>query len=159
MARKARYQPHVRLYRHELECEAYRSLSPDARALLVEFRALYDGRENRVYMSVREIRRRLGNVGQKRAENARDELLEHGFIRLLQPGSFSRKARHAPEYALTNEPLSNRDGATAPKDFMSWTQKNTVLKTNTEAMRKHPEKALSVLKTSTQISYHRVRGS
>lgn len=134
MARKARYKPHVRLYRHELECDAYRSLSPDARALLVEMRALYRGEENRVYMSVREIQRRVG-IGQRRAQKARDELLERGFIRELQPGSFNRKARHAAEYALTNEPLSSKDGATAPKDFMTWTQKNTVAEMTTDGSR------------------------
>lgn len=132
MARKARHKPHVRLYRHELECDAYRSLSTDARALLVEFRALYRGDENRIYMSVRGMQRRMGDVGQRRAQKARNELLERGFIRLLQQGSFSRKVRHAALYALTNEPLSNTDGSTAPKDFMSWTRKNTVAKTTTD---------------------------
>ncbi len=33
--------PHVRLYAWELDCPAYRTLSPEARALLVELRALY----------------------------------------------------------------------------------------------------------------------
>lgn len=133
--RKSRHEPHVRLYRHELECDAYRSLSTDARALLVEMRALYSGTENRVHMSVREAMRRLG-VGQKRAQRARDELLDRGFIRLLETASFSRKVRHAPKYALTNEPLENRDGATAPKDYMRWPpEKSTVVKTNTDGMR------------------------
>jgi|GEM_PF-3095094 len=129
---KARHEAHVRLYRHEHESPAYQSLSTDARALLVEFRALYDGGENRIHMSVREIRRRL-NVGQVVAVRARDELQDRGFIRLLTLGKFSRKARHATEYALTNEPLNNN--SLAPKDFMRWRpQKNTVLMADTDGI-------------------------
>lgn len=112
---------HVRLYRHELECAAYRSLSTDARALLIEFRSLYNPREgNCVFLSVRDMQRRL-NVGQRRAQRARDELLDRGFIRMLKPGGFTRKTKHAAEFAITNEPLNpHQDGATAPKDFMKW---------------------------------------
>lgn len=127
-----RSEAHVRLYSHELECPAYRSLSNDARSLLVEFRALYSGRENCIHMSIREIMRRT-NVRQYKAEKARDELVDKGFIRELERGSFSRKTPHATTYALTNEPLSQRDGDTAPKDFMRWTpQKNTVRVTSTD---------------------------
>ncbi len=123
---KRRDQHHVRLYGWEIRSEAYRSLSPEARALLVEFRALYTGRENRIFMSVRQIRERLG-IGQANAQRARDELLDRGFIRLLSPGSFTRKVRHATEYALTNEPMEGE--SVAPKDYMAW--KSTVLETTT----------------------------
>lgn len=137
MAKKRKGEAHVRLYRHELECEAYRSLSTDARALLVEFRALYGGKENRVYMSRSEIMRRL-SIGRWRAEKARDELLDRGFLRLLEPASFNRKVRHAPVYALTNEPLDpGRDGAVAPKDFMKW-KKSTGLVTSPDGVSHQP---------------------
>lgn len=131
--RKQRHEPHVRLYRHELECEAYRSLTPEARALLIELRAFYSGKENRVYMSVREMMNRLG-IGRRRSENARDELIDRGFIYVLTQGSFSRKGKHATEYALANEPLENTKGAVAPKDFMRWRQKNTVYAVNTDGV-------------------------
>lgn len=119
MPRGRRGEAHVRLYRHELESPAYRSLDPVSRALLVELRALYDGGANRIYMSIREAMHRLG-VGRKRAELALAELLDRGFIRIIEKGGFNRKARHATVYVLTNEPLEDRDGATAPKDFMRW---------------------------------------
>ena len=128
MARKRRSEAYVRFFRHELECPAFRSLSPDARALLVEFRALFDGRRNRIYMSVRQTMQRIG-VGQRRAQRALSDLVEKGWIRLIEPGGFSRKVRHATVFALTNEPLEDRDGATAPKDYMRWrsaTGENTV---------------------------------
>lgn len=134
MTRRRRGEAHVRLYRHELDSPAYRSLCPEARALLVEIRGLYSGRENRIHLSLRGMMQRLG-VGRSRAEKARDQLLGRGFIQLLRPGSFNRKVRHAAEYALTNELLEpSRDGATAPKDFMRWQppQKFTVLLTNTD---------------------------
>lgn len=108
-------------------------MDPDARALLVEMRALYIGNENRVFMSLREIMKRL-SVGRCRAEKARDELLDRGFIRLLEPATFNRKTRHAPSYLLTNEP-SHRGGI-ASKEYMRWRpeQKNTVLITSTDGV-------------------------
>jgi len=133
--RARRAEAHVRLYRHELESPAYRSLSPDARALLVELRALFRGEENKVFMSIAEIMRRCG-IGRWRAERARDELLDRGFVRLLEPASFNRKVRHAPAYALTNEPENPQsDGSTPSKEFMSWRPPgkfSTVLVTNTD---------------------------
>ncbi|WP_205742709.1 hypothetical protein [Onishia niordana] len=87
--------------------------------MLVELRALYDGRTNRIYMSVREAMRRLC-VGRKLAEKALAELLDRGFIRVIEKGTFDRKIKHATIYALTNEPIEDSDGATAPKDYMRW---------------------------------------
>src|SRR5690625_2613174 len=161
--RRARQEPYVSLYRHELECEAYRSLSTDARALLVEFRALYRGQENRVLMTVGEIRKRLCGVGQERAVTARDELVDRGSIRLTVEGSFHRKSRLAAEYALLNEPLENKDGATAPKDYMKW--KSTVLKTSTvgtrdkyrgdgETAEKHPHGTRNKYRQHTKTTLH-----
>lgn len=132
--RNPKGEAHVRLYRHEIECAAYRSLSPDARSLLIEFRALYTGQQNRVFMSVRQMADRMG-VGVRPATRARDQLIDRGFIRVLSRGAFSRKARHASEFMLTNEPPTNTDGAVAPKDFMRWQQKNTVSETDTDSVR------------------------
>ncbi len=116
-ATKRKGEAHVRLYRHELECAAYRSLSTDARALLVEFRALYTGQENRVFFAVRDMMASLG-VAQRRAQAARDELLDRGFIRMLSPGAFTRKVRHAAEYALLSECIGNEHKAEKP--YMAW---------------------------------------
>ncbi|PAU74362.1 helix-turn-helix domain-containing protein [Halomonas salipaludis] len=118
MPRGRQDKPHVRLYRHELESPAYRSLCLAARALLVEFRALYN-RDNRIYMSVREVMRRL-DVGQKLAERALAELLDRGFIVVLEKGTFNRKTKHATVYALTNEVVESIDKSIAPKCYMSW---------------------------------------
>ncbi|NKF23235.1 helix-turn-helix domain-containing protein [Solimonas marina] len=118
---------HVRIYGWEHEFPAYRTLSTDARALLIEFRALYNGGENRVFLSVRQMQERMGNVGQRRAQSARDELLDRGWVRMIEAGAFNRKTKQATVYALTNEPLAERDGATATKDYARWQpQKSTV---------------------------------
>lgn len=60
------------------------------------------------------------NIGQRRASHARDELLDRGWIRIIEPGTFTRKDQQATVYALNNEPLTNADGAIASKDFMRW---------------------------------------
>ena len=117
--KRVRHDAHVRLYGWEMETSAYRTMSTDARALLIEFRSLYSGQTNRVFLSVRDMMQRLG-IGQRRTQRARDELLGHGWIRLLEQGAFTRKVRHAAVYALTNEPLTDADGDTAPKDYMRW---------------------------------------
>lgn len=161
MSKKRRAEAHVRLYRHELESEAYKSLSTDGRALLVEFRALYDGRENRIYMSVREAMRRL-DVGQRRAQRAISELLDRGFVRIIEPGGFNRKVRHATVYALTSEPLEDRDGATAPKDYMRWSQKSTVVNSATVGSRsdyRGPSKSPRKTAHGSQFSYRNRRDS
>lgn len=118
--KRAKYDAHVRLYGYELDTPAYRTLTTDARALLVEFRSLYSGKENRVFLSVRDMQMRLGGVGQRRAMNARDELLHRGWIKMLEPGGFSRKVRHATTYQLTNEPISDAMGAPTTKEYMRW---------------------------------------
>lgn len=117
--RKASTEAHVRLYRHELECPAWRTLEPDARALLIELRALYRPSEgNIVFLSVREAMQRLG-IGQRRAQSAFTALLERGWIAIHQQGGFSRKVKHATSYKLLNEANAS-PGAIATKDYMRW---------------------------------------
>lgn len=120
---------HVRIHDWEMNTDAWRSMSTDGRALLIEFRSLFKGAENRVFLSVRQMMDRI-NVGQRRAENARNELISRGWIRVIQCGSFTRKVRHATVYALTNEPINA--GEVAPKDFMRY---STVAVVNTNGSR------------------------
>lgn len=173
-----RGESHVRLYAHELESPAYRTLSTDARALLIEFRALYTGKQNRVFLSVREMVSRLC-IGQRRAQRARDDLVERGWIKIVELGTFNRKNKSATIFALTNEPPDDNIGATASKDFMRWQpqEKNTVAATTTHGSGddyrdppepgrnspdgsrhnyRKPENGVStVVTTATQIGYHR----
>ena len=113
--------PHVRLYGYELECPAYRVLSPAARALLVELRSLYDVKrgDNRVFCGIRRMMQRC-NLTQRAAQKARDELMDRGWITTVSEGSFKQKVRHATEFALENEAPNTGNGSEAPKSYMRW---------------------------------------
>jgi len=114
-------EAHVRLYRYELECPAYRALSPAARALLVELRSLYSpaSGDNRVFCGIRRIMKRC-NLTQRAASRARDELLEKGWIKLVQMGGFNCKVRHATDFALENEAPNSGNGSQPGKAYMRW---------------------------------------
>lgn len=112
-------ESHVRLYAHELNCPAYRTLDSDARALLVELRALYrPSTGNAVFLSVREAMKRIG-VGQRRAQAAFAALIERGWITVEISGGFMYKTRHATSYRLENEAGVALD-AKPSKAYMRW---------------------------------------
>lgn len=71
----------VRLPHEVLNSNAYRALSPNARALLVEIASLYNGKNNgSLYLSVRDAAARMGVSDVTAASNAFDELQGLGFI-------------------------------------------------------------------------------
>lgn len=116
-------EAHVRLYGHEMRSPAWRTLTPNARALLVELRSLWRyGEGNVVFLSVREAMRRL-NISQKPVQAAFAELLERGWIRVHTMGGFNRKTPHATSYRLENEPADDSPGATPAKTYMRWQPK------------------------------------
>jgi hypothetical protein len=83
----------VRLDHSILNSNAYRSLSPNARSLLVELSMLDKGDNNgSLYLSVRDAAARMGVADLTAASNAFDELLALGFIQLTQEAHFSVKA-------------------------------------------------------------------
>ncbi|GIX15837.1 MAG: hypothetical protein KatS3mg119_0023 [Rhodothalassiaceae bacterium] len=108
---------HVRIYEWEFACPAYEGLSSHATRLLLEFRRRYNGRDNRIHLSVRKAARVI-HASKSTASRAIKELLERGFIRLLRKGMFSVREgpRDASVYALTNVPING----IAPKDYMHW---------------------------------------
>lgn len=112
-------EAHVRLYGHEMRSAAWKTLTPNSRALLIELRSLWKfGEGNVVFLSVREAGRRL-NISQKPVQAAFAELLERGWIGVHTMGGFSRKTPHATSYTLENEPgLAN--GAVPKKGYMRW---------------------------------------
>jgi hypothetical protein len=113
---------HVRLHLWLLKSAAYCSLSVGARALLVEFYALYYGLNNgELFLSVREAARRLG-CSSNFAAKCIAELCDRGFVRPHRLGGFNMKSEArrgtATCWVLTEFPLGN---ALATKDFMRWT--------------------------------------
>jgi DNA-binding MarR family transcriptional regulator len=100
-----------------LSTDAYRSLRPVSRALLVELHALFNGSNNgKLFLSVREAAKRLG-VGKSTASAALAELTDRGFVRPLVAGTFHRKTRHATTWVLTLHSLGD---ALPTKDFARW---------------------------------------
>lgn len=96
---------------------AYRSLKPPARALLVELYDLYNGQNNgELFLSVRKAARSI-RVGNNLATKAFRELEDKGFIRVSQKGSFNQKLPHATQWVLTEYPHA---GKPPSKDFMRW---------------------------------------
>src|SRR5262245_54679292 len=86
---------HVRLHHWLMRSLAWQSLSCEARAVLVELYALYDGSNNgRLFLSVREAAYRV-NVGKSTAATALAQLIDRGFIRPNVKGAFTLKQRHA----------------------------------------------------------------
>src|ERR1044071_5096173 len=108
---------HVRLHHWLMASTAWRSLTCEARAVLVELYAHYDGGNNgRLFLSVREAARRT-NISKSTAATAFAALVQRGFIRPHVKGAFSLKQRHATSWILTE---FAHGGHIATKDFMPW---------------------------------------
>ena len=118
-AKKPKGEAHVRLYWYEQRTPAWQTLSPDARALLIELRSLYQPLQyGLVFLSVRKAMSRLG-IGQRRAQAAFAALIDRCWITVETPGGFSLKTRHATSFRLENEPNAS-PGAVATKRYMRW---------------------------------------
>ena len=121
---------HVRLYHWFLKGDAWRSLSPNARAIYVEIVERYNGTNNgRISFSIREGADLL-HIGKNAAAKALLVLQERGFIVATKRGGFNLryKDQMATEWRLT-EFSSDIDATFATKDFMKWTgpeKQNTV---------------------------------
>lgn len=124
--KKKQGNPHVRIYAYEMRLPAWQTLTVDAKALLVELRALYRlSAPAIVFLSVREGGRRLG-IGQRRVQKAFADLTERGWISVVTPGGFNRKTRHATSYRLENE-ATGSPGCVPRKTYTTWSPpKNTV---------------------------------
>lgn len=83
----------VRLPYRILNSNAYRCLSCNARALLVEMIMLYNSENNgSLYMGVRDAAGRIGLADTTAANAALNELIETGFVTVTQDGHFRVKA-------------------------------------------------------------------
>lgn len=72
---------------------AYRSLSPNARALLVEMMAMENGQNNgSLWLSIRDAAARIGLVNKESVGRAFEDLLQAGLIALTKEAHFSVKA-------------------------------------------------------------------
>lgn len=86
----------ARLDHRMLNSGAYRSLTPNARSLLVELIMLHNGENNgSLYLSVRDAAHRLGVADTAAATNAFAELVNLGFIEMTKDSYFAVKANES----------------------------------------------------------------
>jgi hypothetical protein len=120
-SRRARHAKHVRLYLYVLKSPAWLTLSCQAKCLLIELLALYNGTNNgELYLSVRDAAKLLC-VGLRQASAAFAELEDRGFIRATRKGSRTRRGevRLATCWRLT-EYDDDLTGRQPTKEFMTW---------------------------------------
>lgn len=116
--RQKRDAKHVRLYWHEMECEAWRHASLGERCLYIELKYRFNGANNgHISMSQREAGELL-NVRPHTAGDYFTGLIDKGFIALSQDSAFNMK-RMAREWRLTEYPC-DKTGWSATKDYRRW---------------------------------------
>lgn len=100
-----------------LKSDAWKSLHPTARCLLIEIWQRHNGQNNgEISYSVREGARAL-RINKDTAMKYLRELQKRGFIKPRRKGSYNEKSPLATEWELTMERY--RDQAPT-KEFMSW---------------------------------------
>ena len=111
--------PFVKLEFFMLNTAAWAALSPQARAIYIELRQRFNGRNNgRIGLSVREAAE-LCRMNRDTASKGLKALEELGFVETVTPGGFSRKVRHSTEWRLTTDPC-DVTGELPSKAFMRW---------------------------------------
>lgn len=112
-----KYAPHIRLHRGLTNSPAWKSLSCEARALLIAVWARHNGQNiGEIAYSHREARLEL-RVGNAKVQKALQQLQDRGFLIARTKGSFGLKKRHATEWEITEEPC---DGMPAKKPYRNW---------------------------------------
>src|SRR5262249_4782605 len=109
----------IQLFRYMLDCPGYVSLTPSARAALIEVIRGYNGANNgRIVLSVRELAQPM-NCHRNTACRALQELVEKGFIEPRIKGAFSVKFRLATEWRL-NDRRCDVTGKAQSQAFREW---------------------------------------
>lgn len=89
------------LYHYMLNTEAWKALTPAARAVYIQIGARYDGFNNgKIAFSVRDAASEVG-INKNTASRTFKELIDGGFIEETRHGGLSRKTRVASEWRLT----------------------------------------------------------
>lgn len=111
----------VRLDYRILKSNAYRSLSPNTRSLLVELIMLYKGDNNgSLYLGVRDAAHRMGVADLTAASRAFDDLMALGFIEVTQEAHFKVKASEASRARCWRITWEAGPGRKAPSwDFLA----------------------------------------
>jgi hypothetical protein len=111
----------VRLEHAILSTAAYRALTPNARALLIELAMLENGSNNgQIILSVSDATARIGLVDNKAAATAFEEVQNVGLVALAKDAHFQVKTgeRRSREWRLTWLPIPGLSGAT--NEYQRW---------------------------------------
>ena len=99
-----------------LETEAFKYLTGGALKLLIMVRKRFNGINNgHISFSVREGNDLLG-YSMNTVARYFDELVDKGFLRIKEKGSFSYKKRHATTWIITCEEYNHQKS----RDFKHW---------------------------------------
>ena len=111
--------PFTKLDRWVQRSEAWRALKPGPRALYIELKAFFNGRNNGdLFLSHRDAAEAL-NVSKNTIGVYYAELIEKGFIKPTQAAHLGSEGKgEATHWALTELALNGRE---ATKDFARWT--------------------------------------
>ena len=100
----------------QIESQAFRYLSGGALKLLIMVRKRFNGINNgHISFSVREGNDLLG-YSMNTVARYFDELVDKGFLRIKEKGSFSYKKRHATTWIITCEEYNHQKS----RDFKHW---------------------------------------
>ncbi len=109
-------QRFIALPHYMLKSPAWKTLSPNAKALLIEVWARHNGFNNgTISYSVREAEE-IG-ISYSTAARAFSELIDRGFLRVRRDSRFTQKTREARLWEITAEQC---DGNKAAADFVRW---------------------------------------
>lgn len=121
---RSRTEPFVRLHRGVTNSAAWKSLTCEAKSLLLEIWARHNGLNNgHIAYSHRQARTAL-RIGNGKVQKAFRELQDKGFIVAHHKGHFDWKvvagAGRASEWEITAEPC---DGKPPSRNYRQWTEK------------------------------------
>lgn len=160
-------QKFVQLPDSILSSPAYRSLTPNARALLVELISLYNGYNNgALWLSVDDAAARIGRSDHHVASAAFDELIEVGLIAVVNLAYYSIKTgigSRARTFRLTwlydqknQKPATNDWKSFNPEHGSSAAKRmNRGLKTLAKHRKQRSQNEKSVVESTTLESYSR----
>jgi len=116
--RKKTEPRHTRLYHHITGTSAWKSLSGNAIKVLLALVRLNDGSNNgKIFFSDRQASVETG-LARNTCIKALRELVEKGFLRIVEKGHFDRKVRHATVWRITWLAAPGLGGPT--RDFEKW---------------------------------------
>ena len=111
-----KYKRFVLFDYEQIESQAFKYLTGGALKLLIMVRKRFNGINNgHISFSVREGNDLLG-YSMNTVARYFDELVDKGFLRIKEKGSFSYKKRHATTWIITCEEYNHQKS----RDFKHW---------------------------------------